>query len=130
MDTGLMAWLTRWVTPDTIKYGAKAGQFFETFVVSEIIKSLLNAGKSTRDLYFYRDADQKEIDLIIQDGRTIYPVEIKMTARPHKKMASAFSVLESVRADDIQIGNGAVINLYHKPLLIDRNVLSIPAGYL
>ena len=53
-----------------------------------------------------------------------------MTARPHKKMASAFSVLESVRADDIQIGNGAVINLYHKPLLIDRNVLSIPAGYL
>ena len=130
MDTGLMAWLTRWVTPDTIKYGAKAGQFFETFVVSEIIKSLLNAGKSTRDLYFYRDADQKEIDLIIQDGRTIYPVEIKMTARPHKKMASAFSVLESVRADDIQIGNGAVINLYYKPLLIDRNVLSIPAGYL
>ena len=81
-------------------------------------------------IYISKRCRPKEIDLIIQDGRTIYPVEIKMTARPHKKMASAFSVLESVRADDIQIGNGAVINLYHKPLLIDRNVLSIPAGYL
>ena len=51
-DTGLMAYLTRWITPETIQNGAKAGQFFETWVVSEIAKSFLNAGKSMRDIYF------------------------------------------------------------------------------
>ena len=130
MDTGLMAWLTRWITPDTIKHGAKAGQFFETFVISEIVKSFLNAGKSLRNLYFYRDADQKEIDLVIENNRTIYPVEIKMTAKPEKKMTQAFRVLEAIEADDMQIGGGAVINLYPELMLIDKNVRSIPAGYL
>ncbi|MDI9469787.1 MAG: DUF4143 domain-containing protein [Bacillota bacterium] len=73
MDTGLMAWLSRWLTPETIASGAKAGQFFETWVISEIVKSYLNAGKSLRGLYFYRDADQCEIDLLIESGQTIYP---------------------------------------------------------
>ena len=77
MDTGLMAWLTRWLSPETILHGAKAGQFFETWVVTEIVKSFLNAGKSVRTLYYYRDADQWEIDLVLEIGRTIYPVEIK-----------------------------------------------------
>ncbi|HOD93601.1 MAG TPA: ATP-binding protein [Clostridia bacterium] len=130
MDTGLMAWLTRWVTPDTIKHGAKAGQFFETFVISEVIKSYLNAGKSLHNLYFYRDADQKEIDLIIEEGRTIYPVEIKMTAKPERRLAQTFRVLEAIKADDMQVGDGAVINLYQGLMLIDKNVRSIPAGYL
>ena len=55
--------------PETILHGAKAGQFFETWVISEIVKSYLNAGKSVNDLYYYRDADQREIDLVIESGR-------------------------------------------------------------
>lgn len=131
LDTGLMSWLTRWLTPETIQLGAKAGQFFETWVVGEIVKSFLNAGKSTRDLYFYRDADQREIDLIIDWGRTIYPVEIKMSARPDKKMAHAFHLLEPLTSSgDIQLGDGAIINQYPELMYLDKGIRSIPVGYL
>lgn len=131
MDTGLMAWLTRWITPETISHGAKAGQFFETWVVSEIVKSYLNAGKSVRDLYYYRDADQREIDLVMEIGRVAYPVEIKMSAKPGKNMAQAFHLLEPVtEAGDMQIGEGAVINQYPKQMLLDKGVRAVPVGYL
>ncbi|MHB8964297.1 MAG: ATP-binding protein [Saccharofermentanales bacterium] len=131
MDTGLMAWLTRWITPETIQYGAKAGQFFETWVISEIIKSFLNAGKSARDLYFYRDADQREIDLVMEIGRTVYPVEVKMSARPEKRMVQAFRLLEPItEAGDMQIGEGAVINQYPDVMFIGNRIRSIPVGYL
>lgn len=131
MDTGLMAWLTRWLTPETIQSGAKAGQFFETWVVSEIVKSFLNAGKSVRDLYYYRDADQREIDLVMEVGRTVYPIEIKMTAKPDKKMAQAFQLLEPVaKAGDLHLGDGAVINQYPELMFLDKGLRAIPVGYL
>lgn len=131
MDTGLMAWLTRWLTPETIQHGAKAGQFFETWVVSEIVKSFLNAGKSVRDLYFYRDADQREIDLVMEVGRTVYPIEIKMTGKPNKKMAQAFQLLEPItNAGDLTLGDGAVINQYPELMLLDMGLRAVPVGYL
>lgn len=131
MDTGLMAWLTRWITPETIQFGAKAGQFFETWVVSEITKSFLNAGKSVRDLYFYRDADQREIDLVIEIGKTVYPIEIKMTAKPHKKMAQAFHLLDPVtEAGDMYIGDGAIINQHPELMFLEKSIRAIPVGYL
>jgi uncharacterized protein len=131
MDTGLMAWLTRWLTPETIQHGAKAGQFFETWVVSEIVKSFLNAGKSIRDLYYYRDADQREIDLVMEVGRTVYPIEIKMTGKPDKKMAQAFQLLEPIaKAGDLELGDGAVINQYPELMFLDKGLRAIPVGYL
>ena len=103
LDTGLMAWLTKWLTPETIQQGAKSGQFFETFVVSEIIKSFYNSGIEP-PLYFYRDTNQKEIDLLIEHDRTIYPVEIKTTASPDKKMAKAFGILkDNLPEEEIKI---------------------------
>ena len=131
MDTGLMAWLTRWITAETIKNGAKAGQFFETWVVSEIVKSYLNAGKSARNLYYYRDADQREIDLILENGRTLHPIEIKMTAKPSKKMGQVFRMLEPiVKAGEMEIGLGAIINQYPDVIHLDKNLVAIPVGYL
>jgi len=130
-DTGLMAYLTRWITPETIRNGAKAGQFFETWVVSEIAKSFLNAGKSIRDIYFYRDTDQREIDLVLEIGRALYPIEIKMTAKPQKKMAAAFRLLEPViEAGDLEFGEGAIINQYPELMYLEEKVRSIPVGYL
>lgn len=112
-------------------HGSKAGQFFETWVVSEIAKSFLNTGKSIRDLYYYRDADQKEIDLIIEIGRTIYPIEIKMTAKPNKRMAQSFYLLEPVaEAGDIQLGDGAIINQHPELLFLAKTVRAIPVGFL
>lgn len=131
LDTGLMAWLTRWISPETIQHGAKAGQFFETWVVSEIYKSYLNAGKTMAQLYFYRDADQREIDLILETGRLIHPIEIKMSAKPTKKMGQAFHLLSPIaQAADLEIGDGAVINQYPEIILLDRNMRGIPVGYV
>ena len=72
MDVGLLAYLTKWPTPETLANGAKAGNIFETFIISEIVKSYLNAGIINPPLYFYRDKDKKEIDLIIEEAEKIY----------------------------------------------------------
>lgn len=76
MDTGLAAYLTKWPNSTTLEHGPMAGAFFETYVVSELIKNYLNNNK-TINLYYYRDFDQKEIDLLSVDAVNIYPIEIK-----------------------------------------------------
>ncbi len=130
LDTGLMAWLTKWLTPETIQQGAKSGQFFETFVVSEIIKSFYNQGKEP-PLYFYRDTNQKEIDLLIEDGQTLYPVEIKMTANPNKRMAKAFDLLRSnLPANELTIAHGTIINQYPQKLWLAENLMAVPLTYV
>ena len=83
MDTGLAAYLCRWPNAETLQNGNMDGAFLETFVVSEIVKSYYNAGKSTHDLYYYRDIDQKEIDLVILGPNSIYPLEVKKSSDPN-----------------------------------------------
>lgn len=84
MDTGLAAYLCRWPNAETLQNGNMDGAFFETFVVSEIVKSYYNAGRSVDNLYYYRDIDKKEIDLLIVEADCIYPIEIKKSKEPHK----------------------------------------------
>ena len=81
LDTGLCAHLTRWSSAETLEAGAMSGAFFETWVVSEIYKSYLNAGQKP-PLYFYRDSNKKEIDVIIYQDGTVTPVEIKKSSAP------------------------------------------------
>lgn len=81
MDTGLAAYLCRWPNAETLEKGAMDGAFFETYVVSEIVKSYFNAGKRP-DLYYYRDIDGREIDLLLVEGDKIYPMEIKKAKAP------------------------------------------------
>ncbi len=83
MDTGLAAFLCRWPTAETLENGAMDGAFLETYVISEIVKSYYNCGKRP-DLYYYRDIDKKEIDLIINKGNSLYPIEIKKNKLPDK----------------------------------------------
>lgn len=131
MDTGLLAWLTRWPSADTIRTGAQAGQFFETYIISEIVKSFFNAGIIRPDLYFYRDKDKREIDLIIQDARTLYPVEINMTAAPTTKMAKNFRLIpELAKADNLQVGTGTILCQYPDPMHLSDTLLSLPVQYL
>ena len=75
LDTGLAAYLTRWNTADVLRSGAMAGAFFETFVVAEIIKSYANKGILDVPLYYFRNKDQQEIDLLIDEGGCLYPIE-------------------------------------------------------
>ena len=135
LDTGLMAFLTKWLTPETIQQGAKSGQFFETFVVSEIIKSYYNQGIIEPPLYFYRDTNQKEIDLIIADGNTLYPVEIKTTATPTKKMAKSFEVLKNslnrnTQNNEIYLGKGVIINQYPEKYWLAEDLVALPVNYI
>lgn len=130
LDTGLMAWLTKWLTPETIQQGAKSGQFLETFVVSEIIKSFYNKGIEP-PIYFYRDTNQKEIDLLIEYDHTLYPVEIKSTASPDKKMAKAFGILkDNLPEDEIRISNGTIINQYPQKLWLAEDLVALPVNFL
>ena len=100
-------------------------------MVSEVVRSFLNAGTSTRDLYFYRDADQREIDLVMEVGRTIHPVEIKMTASPDKRTAQTFGLLAPIaEAGDLAMGDGAVICQIPAAMLIAPGVRGIPVGFL
>ena len=128
MDVGLLAYLTKWPTPETLANGAKAGNIFETFVISEIIKSYLNAGIINPPVYFYRDKDKKEIDLIIEEAEKIYPIEIKMSASPDKEMAKNFSVLRG--KIDKEIGTGVIICQYDNKFYLSDDILVLPIEYI
>jgi len=106
MDTGLAAYLTRWLSAETLSQGAMSGHFFETFVVTEIIKSYTNAGKPA-DFYFLRDGNGREIDLLIFQNNTLFPLEMKQRINPSTKDISSFSILDTVK--NVDIGEGGVI---------------------
>jgi len=108
LDIGLAAYLTRWTTAETLRLGAMNGNFFESFVVSEILKSYTNAGKEV-DLYFLRDGNQKEIDLLIHENNTLYPIEIKIHSEPNPKDIKHFAMLDEIK--NVNIGEGGVICL-------------------
>jgi predicted AAA+ superfamily ATPase len=123
LDTGLCAYLTDWNTPETLSSGAMSGAIFETFVMTEILKSYKHNGLQP-SFYYYRDSNQVEIDLLILQNGIIYPVEIKRTATPDKKMIKHFNVLESFGKE---VGYGSLIclteNVY--PLTQNANAISI-----
>jgi predicted AAA+ superfamily ATPase len=128
LDTGLAAYLTRWNTPEVLKNGAMAGAFFESFVISEIIKSYGNKGILELPLYFYRDRDGNEIDLLISEGNTLYPIEIKKHADPSKSDVAKFDILDKVKG--VVRGNGGVICLYDNLVTLKGSDLVIPVTML
>ncbi len=128
LDTGLLCHLVGWTTAETVKNGAMAGHIFENFVVSEILKSFLNYGKNLDNIFYYRDKDQKEIDLIIEDNNTIYPIEIKKSATIQKDWSKNFSVLSKIT--NKSIGKGYVVSLVEKPVNISSYVTAIPIEYI
>lgn len=124
MDTGLVCHLTRWTTPDQLRNGAVAGHVFETFVVSEVLKSYMNAGANLRDVWFYRDAKKREIDLVIQEGHVLHPVEIKMAATVGSDVVKNFGCLDSL--SDYEVGFGHVVCQTDEPYLVTHNVQAVP----
>lgn len=120
-DTGLACYLTGWKTSEVLENGAMSGSFFENFVVSEVRKSYIHNGK-TPSLYFYRDKDKKEIDLILEENNVLYPVEIKKKSNPDKDDIANFKVLEKL---NVQIGTGMVVCLTKNNLPIIDNVFSM-----
>lgn len=128
MDTGLAAYLTKWTTADVLKNGAMAGAFFETFVIAEIVKSYYNKGIAEPPLYFYRDKEQKEIDLLIECNGVLHPLEMKKHADPKAADIKAFSVLDSIPG--VKRGSGGVICTYDRIVALKDNDKVIPISYL
>ncbi len=126
LDTGLCCYLTRWPSPESLEAGAMSGAILETYLLTEILKSYWHNGKSA-DFYYYRDIDQKEIDLVLEEGNTIYPVEFKKTATPSRTASKHFPVLAKLKRE---IGHGAVICLRETDVPLSREVDAIPVGYL
>jgi predicted AAA+ superfamily ATPase len=126
LDTGLCAYLTDWSSPETLESGAMSGAIFETHVFSEILKSWWHRGQFPQ-LFYYRDKDGREIDLLILRDRTLHPVEIKKTALPGRGTAQTFSALERL---ELGIGAAAVVCLTQRLLPLGPGVNVIPAGFI
>lgn len=141
-DTGLASYLTRWLTTETLAFGAMSGAMFETYVVSEILKSYANRNIDYRYcVSYYRGKDktkrkengeaveiESEIDLIIEENGVLYPIEIKTNASESASAAAAFTVLDKV--PEKKRGMGAVVNLCAQPGKLRENVLEIPVWYI
>ena len=128
LDTGLAAYLTRWNTPETLQHGAMAGAFFESWVISEIVSSYYNKGILEPPLWFYRDKDMKEIDLLIESDGTLYPIEVKKYSDPTTKDISAFKVLDKLSG--VKRGNGGIICTYENFTPVDEDNNIIPLAYI
>lgn len=121
MDTGLAAYLCRWTDAATLENGAMDGAFLETYVVSEIVKSYYNAGKPL-DLYYYRDIDKKEIDLILTNGNKLFPIEIKKSKAPNHADKN-FDVLGKLGMD---IQPGIIMCLTDEMIPYNRGIWYFP----
>ncbi|MDR0617338.1 MAG: DUF4143 domain-containing protein [Endomicrobium sp.] len=120
MDTGLAAYLAGWTTPESLETGISSGAFFETFVISEIIKSYHHNGLNP-NLYYYRDNNKNEIDLLIHQDGKFYPTEIKKTSTPKEvdvKSIKTFAKIENVAF-------GSLVCLTDNPKLLNENVFAI-----
>ena len=127
MDTGLCSYLAKYPNPETLEIGALSGAIFETFVVSEIIKNITSHGLDPKmNLYYYRDKDQKEVDLLYIEGDTIYPIEIKKGISPNNPDKN-FAVLSKYSND---IATGIVICMTQKLQPINKNCWLCPVSLL
>ena len=128
LDTGLCAYLCGWNSVETLINASTSGHFLETFVISELIKNKRN-NKETLNygIYFYRDKDQKEIDLIIEKDDIIYPFEIKKTANPKLSMLNNFKILEN---KNFKIGNGGLLCFYPDTIPLNEKYNSYPISVI
>ncbi len=107
LDTGLATWLTSWSSPETLEAGAMSGAILETWVVSELVKGWWHDGKDA-PLFFYRDKDMKEIDVLAHVDGSLHPMEIKKSANPGPDALRQFNLIEGLGA---RRGSGAVLCL-------------------
>jgi predicted AAA+ superfamily ATPase len=126
LDTGLCAWLAGWSTWEALQRGAMAGAFFETWVVGEVLRSWWHRLR-TPALFFYRDRDGREIDLLFEQDGQLWPVEIKAAATPRADWIHAFSALDRFPHGR---GHGAVVCLHPTDLPLGDRATLFPAGWL
>jgi predicted AAA+ superfamily ATPase len=126
LDTGLCSWLTEWTTPGTLEAGAASGAILESWILTELLKSWWHRGRRT-PFYFYRDKDQKEIDLLIVQDNSVYPLEFKKSASPGRDAVRHFRTLDKL---GMKVMGGGVICLAESSLPLPGGHVTIPVGAL
>ena len=121
-DTGLVCYLTKWSNSQVLESGDMNGAVLENYVVSEIAKTYLNAGKEPY-MYYYRDKDAKEIDIVMEHDGILNPIEIKKTANPGTELTKVFSLLDKA---SVPRGKGAVVCMKPKVGVIDKENYIVP----
>ena len=128
LDTGLCAYLCGWNTKETLANSATSGHFLESFVISELIKNKRNNKENINyDIYYYRDRDKKEIDLIIELDNVIYPFKIKKTANPELSMLKYFNILDN---KNLNVGNGGLLCFYPTILPLNEKNKAYPISVI
>lgn len=125
-DTGLCAFLSSWTSRDTLLNGAASGHYLENYVVSEMLRNS-SYGEKKVNLNFYRDTNQKEIDLVLEMEGQLHPFEIKRAASPDPKAIRAFSLLAK---SGKEIGSGGIICMAAKPFPINADNNLVPVNLL
>ena len=125
-DTGLLTYLSMWTSKDTLMNGAASGHFFENYVVLEFLR-MYSYSKSKANMTFYRDTNQKEIDIVLEQNGILHPLEIKKGTNPDKKAIGSFHLLEK---SSLKIGNGGVVCMTEKPFPLDADNNYIPCNII
>ena len=125
-DTGLVCYLTRWSSPEVAECGAMNGALLENYTVSEIMKSYQNAGLEPY-IYFYRDRDAKEIDVLLEHDGKLFPLEIKKTVSPDQRLTRVFSIIDK---SPLQVGTCAILCMAERLSAFDRDNLIVPIGMI
>ena len=125
-DSGIVCYLTRWSSPETAMEGAISGALLENYTVAEIIKTYQNAGQEPF-LYYYRDKDAREIDLILERDGKLFPIEIKKMASPPKKLTKVFDLIDK---SPLQRGTGAILCMADQLGAFDQNNLIVPISLI
>ena len=125
-DSGIVCYLTRWSSPETAMEGAMSGALLENYTVAEIIKTYQNAGQEPF-LYYYRDKDAREIDLILERDGKLFPIEIKKMASPPKKLTKVFDLIDK---SPLQRGTGAILCMAAQLGAFDQNNLIVPISLI
>lgn len=125
-DTGLCAYLSRWLTRDTLMNGAASGHYFENYVVAELLKNYAYA-QTKANLMYYRDANAKEIDVFVEYGNSIHPIEIKKSANPDRRAVKKFTFLDKIAT---QRGYGGIVCMCEEVIPIDEKNCFIPCNLL
>ena len=121
-DTGLVAYLTKWSSPETLEAGAINGAILENFTVAEIVKTYFNAGEEPH-LYYYRDNDAKEIDIVLETDGQLHPMEIKKTSNPGTQLTRPFKLLDK---GSVPRGKGAILCMKNELTAIDSENFIVP----
>lgn len=125
-DTGLCAFLSMWLTPETLMNGAASGHYYENYVVMELVKNYAYS-KSKVNITYFRDSNAKEIDVFVEENNRIHPLEIKKSAKPDKREVKKFSVIEKTA---LQQGAGGIICMCEEPFPIDEKNCYIPSNLI